>query len=273
MRKTALLALAGLVSLMSGCIAAVVPLAAGVAMVRAQTGKGEPKPPAGPPLARASAGTDLRIARTSLTALPAPDAPSRIGNPQAAAFGSYALALAANPRGGVKRQSALLVAANQLRPARANCGPQPPAVFIDLDPGRAAFDPLAPGRADPALADALASLRERGIKVVWFSRLGENFAAPARAALAQAGLDRSGNDELVLMRTIAERKQTRRDDMARRYCPIAMLGDERADFDELYLYLKQPEAAMALDAMIGRGWFLASPFAADPEPANAGATP
>ncbi len=96
--------------------------------------------------------------------------------------------------------------------------------------------------------------------MIWFTRLGAGFADATRTALAAAGLDPEGRDELVLLSTLDERKQTRRDEVAKRVCPIALVGDERADFDELYLYLKQPDAAVALDAMIGRGWFLASPF-------------
>ena len=88
-----------------------------------------------------------------------------------------------------------------------------------------------------------------------------------------AGLDPTGMDTLVLMSDIGERKQTRRDAIANTLCPIAILGDERADFDELYLYLKNPDSAIALDASIGRGWFLASPFVGQPQTSLAGAKP
>ena len=40
---------------------------------------------------------------------------------------------------------------------------------------------------------------------------------------------------------------------------IAILGGERASFDELYLYLKHQDAILPPDAMIDNGWFLASP--------------
>ena len=271
MRRAAALALASLLPLTSGCVAAVVPLVAGAAVVRTQTGRDVPRA-AAPSAATASARSDLEVMRTSLAALPAPDSPARPGNPSIAAFRSYALGEAEIRAGTAKRASAILPAASELRPRRAECGALPAAVFVDLDPGRGAFDPLAPGSADPALGAALAALRERGIGVVWFSRLGANFAAAARAALVRGGLDPAGRDELVLMRDIGERKQSLRDAVAKRFCPIAMLGDERADFDELYLYLKHPDAAVELDAMIGRGWFLASPFA--PQAAlEAGATP
>ena len=110
------------------------------------------------------------------------------------------------------------------------------------------------------MVSALDELRAKNVEVVWFSRLGASFEGATRTALAATGLDPAGNDRLVLLSNLDERKQSRRDEAAKRVCPIALVGDERADFDELYLYLKQPEAALALDAMIGRGWFLASPF-------------
>lgn len=265
----AALLLAGLASLTSGCVAAAIPIAAGAALAKRhaaieETAKSER-------VGAASDRSELRVVLTPLTALPAPTAPA--GNPAIAGLRSYVLAQAERAPGSGKRTSAIVPGASQLKVVRAACGALPAAVFVDLDPGRATFDPLAPGEAEPALGAALADLRERGVRVVWFSRLGVNFAAAAREALARAGLDPAGGDELVLMRDIAERKQSLRDEAATRLCPIAIVGDERADFDELYLYLKNPGSAAALDAMIGNGWFLASPFSAPTPAVPGGATP
>lgn len=277
MRRDAALALAASLSavpLLSGCIAAAIPLAAGAAIARREAARqasgGVPAPVAplvpaqssvtGAAVESASASSDLSAIGTRLTALPPPDLPVGTGGVAVKAFRTYALRQTMGGAGGRERSSALLASPSDLRTARMPCGARPSAVFLDLDPGRGTFDPLAPGTADPALGAALTALRERGVAVIWFSRLGENFAGAIRAVLIQSGLDPAGGDELVLMRDIAERKQTRRDEAAKRVCPLAILGDERPDFDELYLYLKKPEAAVALDAMIGRGWFIASPF-------------
>jgi hypothetical protein len=257
--------------LLSGCIAAAIPLAAGAAMATSGAGRGDAKAGAGD--TSASARSDLTVVRTSLTALPPPDSFAPAADPAVASFLEYASAQVEIRAGMGPRPSAIVPAADELRPARADCGTLPAAVFVDLDPGRGSFDPLAPGEADLAMRDALATLREKGATIVWFSRLGDSFAPAVRTALVEGGLDRAGEDRLVLMRGIDERKQTRRDELAKQMCPIAMLGDERADFDELYLYLKRPEDAIALDAMIGRGWFLASPFhTAGPDPID-GVTP
>ena len=84
-------------------------------------------------------------------------------------------------------------------------------------------------------------------------------AGAIRKALATAGLDPDGRDQLVLLRFPEERKQTRRDDFAKANCVLAMAGDERADFDELFSYLRDPAAATTLDVLIGKRWFLVPP--------------
>lgn len=274
--RAAGLLLAALTPALSGCIAAVVPLAAGAALVnrpdpRERAAKLDAAAEAAS-AARASDRSDMRIVPTSLTALPPPDAAGPVGGSAISAFRSYALAQAALVPGMGKRENAIIPDASDLRLKRGDCGSLPSAVFIDLDPGRGTFDPLAPGVADTPLAAALAELRARDVTVVWFSRLGANFAAAARATLTGSGLDPDGADELMLLRDLDERKQTLRDEVAKRLCPIAILGDERADFDELYLYLRNPDAALALDAMLDRGWFLAAPFRTLSE-GDPGATP
>ena len=263
MTRAAALALASLLPLTSGCVAAAIPLVAGAALVKGRGGpQAAPAPPASAPgVVHASARSDLKVVLTSLTDLPAPDGAAGGADTSVLAFRSYALSRVSTPPGSGGRPSAIVTKASDLRAVRSDCGALPAAVFIDLDPGRLTFDPLVPGAAAPALGAALAALRHSGVEVVWFSRLGANFAAAARTALAEGGLDPAGMDELVLMGDISERKQSLRDAVAQRVCPIAILGDERADFDELYLYLRNPDAAVALDALIGNGWFLASPFA------------
>lgn len=268
MRALAALLAAALLPATSGCVAAAIPLAAGGLVAKRMTGHDRNTTAA--PVAQASAASDVKVTRLALTELPPPDAVGSAANPAVAAFRSYALAEIEKPTPASSRPSALLSRASDLRADRANCTATSSAVFVDLDPGRGTFDPLAPGVPDQAMAAALAELRGKGVEVVWFSRLGASFEQATRAALASAGLDPAGRDRLVMLSNLDERKQSRRDEVAKTACPIALLGDERADFDELYLYLKHPEAALALDAMIGRGWFLASPFA-QPQPATAGA--
>ncbi|OBX19762.1 hypothetical protein A9995_04145 [Erythrobacter sp. QSSC1-22B] len=160
------------------------------------------------------------------------------------------------------RQSALLAEPGELRPERMDCGNRAPAVIVDLDPGKDSFDPLAPVAGNPRLAEALAELREREVTVFWTSHLGEGFEDSVRGVLAETGLDPQGLDRLVLLRSLDQRKHTRRTEIAQTHCVVAMMGDERADFDELFHYLRRPDTALRLDAMLGSGWFLADPLPA-----------
>lgn len=258
MRRAALL-LAGLLPALTGCVAAAIPIAVGGLITRdqIQDRAARAAPEAGKAAVVASSPSLTPLA---LKELPPPDAVGATTSAVVAGFRSFALAEAEKEPVVGRRPSVLLARASELRADRALCAPGPVAVFIDLDPGRDTFDPLAPGTPDRSLAAALEELRAKDVTVVWFTRLGASFEGATRQALAAAGFDPAGTDRLVMMDGIEERKQTRRDAIAKQLCPIALVGDDRADFDELYLYLKNPDAALALDAMIGRGWFLASPF-------------
>lgn len=269
MRAAGLLLLAAFAPMATGCIAAAaaIPLAAGAAVVRTQTkAPPAPSPASAQTFGKSSDASDYKVVRTDLTALPPPDAPAN-GVSGAAALQGYVerQAGATKASSGARRLSVLLARPGDLSAQHAECRASSSAVFVDLDPGRGSFDPLAPGMADAELARTLGTFRAQGIAVVWFSRLGENFAEGVRSALVENGLDPDGRDQIVLMRDIEERKQTRRAAIADFLCPIALVGDEKPDFDELYLYLKNPDSAVALDAMIGQGWFVLSPFAAAPD--------
>jgi hypothetical protein len=171
-------------------------------------------------------------------------------------FYGYALAQGNQPAVGSERRSALLVDPGTLSPKTRACSIHPPAVLIDLDPSTGMLDPAAATRADPRLVATLAALRAQEITVGWISSVTADRAGAVRRALVASGLDIAGRDELVLLRFPEERKQTRREDFAKEFCVVAIAGDERGDFDELFLYLKDPERAAPLNALVGKGWFL-----------------
>jgi hypothetical protein len=274
------LALAGAAVALQGCVvAAAAPLAAtGFAIVK---GKREtprtpmmavPTPASNPApslaaspvpqraLAPLPSPENSRIVLTGLSEMPAPTARDiGISDGTILSFARHALARAEADPANAATRSAVLAAPGALETERAACRDGPAMVLIDLDPGREAFDPLAPSRTDPALVDALARLREGDVVIAWQTHLGDNFADLIRATLADTGLDPTGTDRIETLGSLDERKQTRRDALARTHCIVAILGDERSDFDELYLYLKDRDAVVPPDAMIGNGWFLASP--------------
>ena len=79
--------------------------------------------------------------------------------------------------------------------------------------------------------------------------------------LVATGLDPDGEDRLVLLRQPNDRKATRLQQEARRFCVIAFAADRRGDFEEAFDYLRDPEGpvAQALESHIGAGWFLTPP--------------
>ncbi|MBV1687069.1 hypothetical protein KRR38_05130 [Novosphingobium sp. G106] len=271
--------------LLGGCVAAVAPVLAGTLVIKTRIdgkpdGKpkgehrkstlaksGKPPPLVAEPLARRiapiagtdtqmPAGTSLQL--TGLTALPRPDeAPGAIGG-SFAAFGHFALT-AAQPKPGQPVRSALIDPATLTsRPARANCGNQPPAVLIDLDPDKAVFDLDDPPAAAPGLAEQLARLRAAGITILWQASLPTDKSERLYIILAAVGLDPDRTDRLLLIRKPDERKQDRRQDAARDWCILAVAGDSKGDFEEAFDYLRDPNGilASAMSANLGDGWFL-----------------
>jgi hypothetical protein len=154
------------------------------------------------------------------------------------------------------RQSALLAAPGSLSPIRTECSIRPPAILVDLDPGDRPFDASITPQANPSLGQILTSFRLQEIEIFWISQQSAISAGAIRKALVASGLDPQGRDGLLLMRNADDRKQARRKELAETHCLLAIGGDTRSDFDELYLYLKEETAAQPLEELIGAGWFL-----------------
>ncbi|MEP0189111.1 MAG: hypothetical protein ABJP70_04480 [Erythrobacter sp.] len=168
----------------------------------------------------------------------------------------YASDQAAPIAPGSPKLSAYLEKPSALDGKRAECVARSAMVLIDLDPKDAEFVPNEDAKAATSLSTGLAELRDKGVAIAWISRASVWFAGDIRVTLKQSGLDPAGKDQLILMRYPGDRKQTRRKDLAGSACVIAIAGDVREDFDELYEYLRHPEAAGSLEALIGKGWFL-----------------
>ncbi len=166
-------------------------------------------------------------------------------------------------------RSAMLADPTTLRERRAPCAADIPTVLIDLDPHGSRFDLETIGTASPSFIRGLEQLRQEDIAIAWISSHSAADADRVRAALKNSGLDPASADQLILMRYPGDRKQTRRKDLALVSCVIAIAGDNRSDFDELFDYLVKPESALALELLIGQGWFLIPPSLA---PSNAAHT-
>jgi hypothetical protein len=178
-----------------------------------------------------------------------------------ARFVRYAQASAQGARGGAELASAMLSdpVAIDGRRRRCSAGEQQ-VVVIDLDPRGGVFAPQATPAKLPGIALGLAVLREAGLEIAWLSDLSTDQSGALRSALERSGLDPRGEDIISLRRDEGDTKQKRKDSLAGITCIVAIAGDERADFDERFRYLRSPEAGAELEPLIGDGWFLTAPL-------------
>lgn len=179
-------------------------------------------------------------------------------------FARHALGEAAKrSRGEVARGAVLVESVSLSTPQTVDCGNKPMAAIIDLDvaPGTPAEMVVQRQNGFPAL---LETMRESDIRLIWLAETDESQLQPVLDLL------REGNDpvirdaDLMLLGLPPKmRKQERRWQLARDYCVVAVAGDRRGDFDELYDYLRDQAYAIRLELFMGKGWFeLPHPVAA-----------
>lgn len=294
MRKLSLLMALSLLPSLSGCIAAVLPLAAAGTMgktqidrakakkelvatgakefnhspsaVKSEKGVGETFNGQGGAIEEVALDDESRK-YLSRFLKPIDPNPSPYGD-----FANYALAQSAKLAAGDGVKSAILIPrVNIFKPQTVSCKAKPLAVLIDLD--AESEDQWL--NADTlyrqnGLAGSLDALRKAEISVIWLSDQPATAADSVAAVLEDAGFAAADSDDfLFLDRGGEDRKQVRRWDAARSYCIVAVAGDERSDFDELYDYLRSPDGAISLDHMFGNGWFITPPpLIAAPADAN-----
>ncbi len=276
MRAAALFFLIVSVPLTSGCVAAAVaaPFVAGGALATSdriserRTDETPGSAPTQAPVPTANAPGPENIAATpAASQVPATKGAVGAGEPVGytrPTSGSLA-SMARYTEGVVEKigedsvPSAVLAEPSALDGERILCEDAPPVILIDMDPAKQIFSGVEDISDWPQIAQDLAAIRRNGVSIAWISGNSAANADIVRSALMTTGLDPTGEDLLLLMRYPADRKQTRRAELAREFCLFAIAGAERADFDELYNYLKNPNAALRLERLIGNGWFLLSP--------------
>ena len=246
--RLALLPIAALA--LGSCAAAALPALAGGAMLRSgSSGGGQGK----------AIPEEADQGDASLAFAPVPASGPAIGKPlsgEYASFARFARNKARSARIDPGTTSAVLRNPGMLDGERSQCGDFPAAVLIDLDDEGGVFEPHDAYQSPTDLSADLASLREAGISVAWISAAKIDQYGAVRYALMESGLDPAGNDQLLLIEHDDERKQTRREAFAKSHCIVAIAGDSMADFDELFLFLTNPDAATPLNAMVGDGWFI-----------------
>jgi hypothetical protein len=179
-------------------------------------------------------------------------------------FARHALGEAAKrSRGEVARGAVLVESVSLSTPQTVDCGNKPMAAIIDLD--------VAPGtpaemvvQRQNGFAALLETLRESDIRIAWISETDESSLQPILQLLRDGDDPVIRDTDLLLVGLPPKmRKQERRWQLARDYCVVAVAGDRRGDFDELYDYLRDQAYAIRLELFMGKGWFeLPHPVAA-----------
>lgn len=120
-------------------------------------------------------------------------------------------------------------------------------------------------QAVPGAAEALAAARGEGFKVIFNSNRSVATAAQTAAALEHAGLGPADLFDTLWLRGEGEPsgKDARRQQIAQRYCIVAMAGDQLGDFSDLFNAPNAPVLARRnsvggtlLAPLWGAGWFM-----------------
>lgn len=276
MKALPLVVLALAATQLGGCVAAaLVPIAASGAVAKRTAdlsgenagrkpkvivGQGTSQPPvpveSAPMPVQTSASSDLPP-EPSITEAALPDTGDAFG-----AMADYVLAATGPDKPKGKRKSALIDQRSLATlPRTGNCTDQRGALLIDLDVGAKPFDLTDPPSPAPGLADRLRAIRGTGTAVVWIATLPESADGDLLTLLKATGLDPLGIDRTLLLRGREERKQQILNRADEDWCVLAIAGDRRSDFDEVFDYLRNPDGpvALALEQHIGVGWFLVPP--------------
>lgn len=259
---------------LSGCVAAAIaPLAAtGALGTKAVKGKTRPASEPSAPTPEVTVGQGVSALPPMLAPDATPPASADTVSAEAAApastddpygpMAAFVLARAEAGKPGKPRTSALLDQRSLVDvPKLTACTDQRGAVLIDLDPGDKAFDLDDPPAPVPGLADHLRRIRGTGTAVVWIASLPASESKRLGTILKATGLDPLGIDPVLLLRPRETRKQQILDRADDDWCVLSIAGDRKADFDEVFDYLRNPDGpvAIALEQFIGAGWFLAPP--------------
>ena len=178
-------------------------------------------------------------------------------------------------------------------PAMRPCGDRPLAVVLDVDEtaiqnlGYEYDDAVHQGRtydqerwnrwertgvglvlAMPGAREALQSIRNHDVTVIFNSNRMAATAAQTEALLNEAGLGPAVHGETLWLQgdvAAGSGKDPRRAAIAARYCVIAMAGDQLGDFSDLFNARTLPMAerrrhatSPPFSALWGQGWFILS---------------
>jgi len=116
----------------------------------------------------------------------------------------------------------------------------------------------------PGALEAIRALRRANVTVVYNSNRSAAYATQTELALRNAGFDdvEYGRTLWLQQPGASSGKDTRRAEIASRYCVIALAGDQLGDFSDLFrIQVNARRAAVqsdAISALWGNGWFVLS---------------
>jgi hypothetical protein len=261
---------------LNGCVAAVLPIAAAGVIGKKQIDKGRARAkqaeasfdPQAVPIVTVGEEPEARQS-------PPPADPAGVLNPldrldrsditnAYLPFARYAIDQAARQQHGEAVRSAVLVDQVSLTtPKTLSCDAKPMLAVIDVD-----VAPGTPAEMDverqSGFAAILETMRESGIRIAWLADADEARLKPILDLLREGDEPVLRDADLMLFgQPGGYRKQERRWQLARDHCVVAIAGDRKADFDELYDFLRDQSYAIRLEAFMGKGWFeLPHPVAA-----------
>lgn len=270
MRFGATVPLISTAALLQGCAAALLPVVAAGAIGKTQVDAAQARTRAAEQqladLPQAQREAVVTVALAEDAALPAtepvvqtaqvqsqPVALADVNHPYLA-MARYALAQAERRQVGASVRSAVLVEqVSLIEPRAVDCGDKPSAIIIDMDeaPGVELSDGEAIG-----FGELLQFLRDNDIVIAWASDRSTGALADDLALLLGGNVPAMQADDIQLFAWPGLRKQERRWNFATTHCVLAIAGDRKSDFDELFDYLLDPDYAIRLDAWTDKGWFL-----------------
>ncbi len=172
-------------------------------------------------------------------------------------FARHALSEAAKRERGRTANSAVLVERVSLAdPKAVPCAERPLAAVIDLDvaPGTPAEMDIEPQSGFAWLLDIM---RGAGIRIAWLADSDPDRMRPITDLLSEGETPVFRADQdLLMIGWPGVSKQDVRQRLAQSHCVVAIAGDRKADFDELYDYLRDESYAIRLEGYMDRGWFL-----------------
>ncbi|MFM6931042.1 MAG: hypothetical protein ACKOUT_02220, partial [Novosphingobium sp.] len=262
----AVLALAALP--LAGCVAAaLVPIAASGAVAKRTADIGKERKGRKPvtPVVTVGSGAAMppamAVPATAEEPLPSAEPPQAEAEDGYAAMSAWVMAAGSAPSGKPVQSALLDQRSLAALPRTEACSDQRGALLIDLDVGEKPFDLTDPPSPAPGLADHLRKIRGTGVAVVWIAALPEAAASDLGTILKATGLDPLGIDRTLLLRRGETRKQQILNRADTDWCVLAIAGDRKGDFDEVFDYLRNPDGpvALALEQQMGAGWFLVPP--------------